>query len=227
MRWVGWLVIHSHFQISTLSASLDSHGEFVDHGISYIFWKLRPTSFIFGFPKCICRECIFPKYVFAKCTRLTHLLKPCEFILLHLQVNNRSAPIQSATGHTAKSPPAQLCIGSRRIIGASCCWCTVNHRRQTKSCSKPGVYILSYYAFKIDLDFILSSTLKVWAEYDFIGNVIEITRFRVCFKPLWCSCVCWAGKCPYLWLGGSCSPYQTMSQPARYFTFPNSLESKI
>ena len=37
---VGWMVSHSHFQISTLSVSLDTHGVLVDHRMQYPASKL-------------------------------------------------------------------------------------------------------------------------------------------------------------------------------------------
>ena len=42
---VSWFVSHSHFQISTVSLSLDRHSASVDHGAWYIFWKLWPRPF--------------------------------------------------------------------------------------------------------------------------------------------------------------------------------------
>ena len=40
----------------------------LDHGMSYISWKLWPIAFRLRFPKWICPRCIF-----AKCARITHL----------------------------------------------------------------------------------------------------------------------------------------------------------
>ena len=58
------LVGRSHFQISTVSAFLDCHRASVDHGTSYIFWKLCVHTCV-----CVC-VCVkkygFWKYGFGK-----------------------------------------------------------------------------------------------------------------------------------------------------------------
>ena len=69
-----------------ISVSLDRYRGFVDHGMSYVFCKLLPTALRLRFP-----NYIFAKYIFAKCTRLTHLLSFASLSDMKQQTNVQAA----------------------------------------------------------------------------------------------------------------------------------------
>ena len=65
---VSWAVGHSHFQISTLSVSLDPNGAFVDHGISYIYFlKGMSKSYARLIYVMVIFKCNIPQYMVPSC----------------------------------------------------------------------------------------------------------------------------------------------------------------